>query len=92
MKKRNKESSAAPPNNFLHEAVRANRIGVVADLLSKDSTKTLVNACDHFGNTPLHLAASVSNKGSSKDLVELLLQHGANPSTTDKSSWTPLHR
>lgn len=88
-KTRDKEAAqAAPPSaNFLHEAVRANRRSVVADLLSKEATRAHINSFDNFGCTPLHIAAS----GGSKELVELLLQYGANPSIADKSCWTPLH-
>jgi hypothetical protein len=89
-KTRDKETQAGGPtnNSFLHEAVRANRRSVVAELLSKETSNALVNSSDNFGNTPLHIAGS----GGSKEMVELLILHGANASLADKSSWTPLHR
>jgi ankyrin repeat protein len=89
-KTRDKEAAQVAPSsaNFLHEAVRGNRRSVVAELLAKETTRAHINAFDNFGYTPLHIAAA----GGSKELVELLLQYGANPSIADKSCWTPLHR
>jgi ankyrin repeat protein len=75
-------------NLLLHEAVRGNRRDIVADLVSRDgNNKELVNSSDGFAQTPLHIAAS----NGFTELVQLLLQNGADVRQVDRNSWTPLH-
>ncbi|XP_023316075.1 ankyrin-1-like [Trichogramma pretiosum] len=50
----------------------------------------LVNARDGFGDTPLHVALKNSSYGK-KNVVELLLSHGADPNLTDRNGNTLLH-
>ncbi|KAL7294548.1 hypothetical protein TKK_0012075 [Trichogramma kaykai] len=47
-----------------------------------------VNPLDNSGNTPLHLAMSRNNK----NLVKVLLRHGARPNVINKAGRTPLHQ
>lgn len=46
-----------------------------------------MDVLDDSGQTPLHLAC----KGGNTSLIEVLLQHGADPSISDKSGKIPLH-
>lgn len=50
-------------------------------------TKTIVNARDSVGSSPLHLAAARGNT----NVVQVLLQNGADKSATDWLQRTPLH-
>ncbi|KAK8843439.1 hypothetical protein IAR55_007096 [Kwoniella newhampshirensis] len=68
----------------IHEAVISNSADDVTRLLTDD--KTLINARDEFGYTPLHLAA---DRGF-PELTKLLLQHGADSEAKDEDGQTPL--
>jgi ankyrin repeat protein len=46
-----------------------------------------INACDHAGNTPLHLAAQ--GYGEKAPVVKELLARGANPNVTNEDGFTP---
>lgn len=50
--------------------------------------KTISNhsLCSQSGRTLLHWASV----GGNKDLVELLLEHGADPDCSDETGWTPV--
>lgn len=48
-------------------------------------------AQDVDGNTPLFLAATGKYGGAGQAVMEMLLQHGANPDTAENSGCTPLH-
>ena len=55
----------------------------------------LVNAQDNDGNTPLHIAvhrATTSSSEHAPEIIELLLQHGANPLIKDTNGLTPLKK
>jgi ankyrin repeat protein len=72
---------------LLHTAATRNSPEIMAFLLERiDGLETR----DSHGLTPLQHA--VSQRGHSKDVVEVLLQHGANVNTHDYSICTPLHR
>ncbi|CAB0039371.1 unnamed protein product, partial [Trichogramma brassicae] len=47
-----------------------------------------INPQDKLGNTPLHMAMARNNK----NLVKLLLRHGARPNMINKAGWMPLHK
>jgi len=59
----------------LHFAVDGNQIQMVRKILDADVHNTLLNEPNEFGKLPLTIAC---RKGY-VDIVELLLQHGANP-------------
>ncbi|CAB0039003.1 unnamed protein product, partial [Trichogramma brassicae] len=48
-----------------------------------------INPQDKLGNTPLHMAMARRNN---KNLVKLLLRHGARPNMINKAGWMPLHK
>lgn len=70
----------------LHGAVSAGRIGVVNILLRTHRSREL-EARNVHEQTPLHRAAE---KGMA-EILQLLLQFGANKDALDNSGWTPLH-
>eukprot|EP00123_Amoebidium_parasiticum_P009857 comp19749_c0_seq1/m.23586 comp19749_c0_seq1/g.23586 ORF comp19749_c0_seq1/g.23586 comp19749_c0_seq1/m.23586 type:complete len:469 (-) comp19749_c0_seq1:568-1974(-) len=73
----------------IHKAVFANDAERVMGLLGKDPTEetcALVNAKDHRGNTPLHIAVM---KGAVK-CVDILLEHGAKVREKNGLGWTSL--
>ena len=45
----------------------------------------------NFGKSPLHLAASSDNEDDQVDIVQVLLDHGADPNARDDDNSTPLH-
>ncbi|XP_014233436.1 ankyrin-1-like [Trichogramma pretiosum] len=58
--------------------------------IGKDFRQKLqVNSQDKLGNTALHLAVGLDD--GCKNLVELLLQNGANPNLPNKYDLTPVH-
>ncbi|CAB0044211.1 unnamed protein product [Trichogramma brassicae] len=46
-----------------------------------------IDVRDEFGNTPLHMTVSTGHR----QLMQLLLNNGANPNSTNVYGWTPLH-
>ena len=72
----------------LHEYVRNNNIEIIYFILMTEVlSKNFLNKKDCDGNTVLHIA--VQNKNI--DIVELLLQHGADHSLKDIKGDTALH-
>jgi len=47
-----------------------------------------INACDHSGNTPLHL--TVQGYGAKIPVIETLIKRGADVNATNEDGFTPL--
>jgi hypothetical protein len=61
--------------------------GATADEIIKSIAQDTVNRCwVKFGITPLHLAAALGRQ----DLIEILIQQGAEIDAKDEMGWTPL--
>ncbi len=69
----------------LFQAIATNNIEMAKIVLADKDIK--INRQDEFGNTPLHLAVQAGNQ----QLLELLLDHKANPNIQDNAGNTPLH-
>ncbi|MBI5092927.1 MAG: ankyrin repeat domain-containing protein [Candidatus Hydrogenedentes bacterium] len=80
----NEADAARIPNSspVLQLARRGDLEGLRAVL---EADPKLVNAKGEQGQTPLHLAAA----GGHRDLVDFLLEYGANPRATNDNSDTP---
>jgi ankyrin repeat protein len=50
-----------------------------------------IHVRNEFGTTPLHLATSAWVKRDQVDIMQVLLDHGANPNARDDDDATPLH-
>jgi len=70
----------------LHVAARERHAGCV-DMMLSVARKGTVNVVDKIQLTPLHCAVS----STALAVVRTLLQHGANPDTTDRDGLAPLH-
>ncbi|MCE2993293.1 MAG: ankyrin repeat domain-containing protein, partial [Candidatus Jidaibacter sp.] len=71
-------------NNQLYKYIANGQIDDVKMSLAKGAD---VNAVNHSGQSPLHLAAENGNE----KVVELLIGKGANVNAVDKDGWSPLH-
>ncbi|KAI1199268.1 ankyrin repeat protein [Nemania serpens] len=86
-------AGGAPPSfTLLHLAAYFGHVAWARTLLEKNnSNDILFRRCtsrkDSLGRTPLFWAVARGHK----DMVELLLDHGANINTRDQSKLTPLH-
>lgn len=78
----------------LHRAVRTRCSGAVQALLGSGAAPKMMNGS---GSTPLHLAVQNTGRGGSgaasatreqREIITLLLQHGARPSDTDANGKT----
>jgi ankyrin repeat protein len=69
----------------IHDAVEADDIGQVAELL--DSDPGLLETRNVLNDTPLHVAAQQGHRG----VVELLVNRGADVNATGNQNFTPLH-
>lgn len=58
-----------------------------AELLLSRGASALARSTNAMNNHPIHAAAA----GRSRDLVALLLEHGAEVNATQHGGWTPLH-
>lgn len=69
----------------LHEAVKSGDAQTVNKLIV--ANRSLVNARNDLGSTPLHIAAGIS----APDIARLLIDKGAAVNAKDNSGATPLH-
>lgn len=74
--------------SYLHLAVRHSRPQLVKQLLASDAE---VNARDRYGQTPLHLAASMGTSGTDTSIVRVLVGAGASVDAVDNTGKSPLH-
>lgn len=69
----------------IHELVRMGDTQEVGRLIA--ANRSLVNARNELGSTPLHIAAG----NPTPDIASLLLDHGAAVNARDNNGATPLH-
>ena len=73
----------------IHSAVGWGHLQVVRILLEHNADVDIRGG--RYGMVPLHLAARSDEGGYSADIMQLLLNHGANPNARDEDDSTPLH-
>ncbi|KAG8199670.1 hypothetical protein JTE90_022120 [Oedothorax gibbosus] len=73
--------------NVIMWAAQENHPETLTALLEYEGAQALVNSCDHYENSPLHIAAL---KGFA-DVVEILLNNGAEIEKKNEHEQTPLH-
>lgn len=69
----------------IHEVVRTGVTQEVSKMIT--ANRTLVNAKNELGSTPLHIAAG----NTAPDVAKLLIDKGANVNAKDNNGSTPLH-
>ncbi|XP_063054314.1 NF-kappa-B inhibitor delta [Engraulis encrasicolus] len=76
----------------LHLAVKEGNIQLVRYLLSvrQADMQAIINMKAH-GHTALHMAAGLHSSPHQEELIRLLLQHGADPSTRNMENDQPAH-
>ncbi|HEV2351342.1 MAG TPA: ankyrin repeat domain-containing protein [Terriglobia bacterium] len=79
-------SSVSRLQEEINDAIRGGDSATAMRLLNAD--KSLMNACDREGGTPLHVAARKADQG----MVEWLLERGAKVNKRDICGLTPLDR
>ena len=75
-------------NAPIHLAAGWGRLGVVRMLIECNAD---IDLRGRFGRTPLHFAASRYYNDDHVGVMQLLLDHGANPNERDDNGSTPLH-
>ena len=74
----------AKGNNLLHEAIKIGNGSNIATLINTKKHKVDINALDNDGNTPIILLAKSRKSSGSKQMITLLLEHGADTKITNK--------
>jgi ankyrin repeat protein len=72
----------------LHSAADWGQLQALKMLIERDAD---IHIRAEFGISPLHLAASPWIKHDQVDIMQVLLDHGADPSARDDDNSTPLH-
>lgn len=83
--KAKKRLSQKKDNYNIHKAAQKGKIDVIRDILKKK--KSLVNATNESGHTPIHLASLHGHL----DVVSLLIENGSDLLIKDNSGWSVLH-
>ncbi|HLY60513.1 MAG TPA: ankyrin repeat domain-containing protein [Terriglobia bacterium] len=79
-------SAVSPVQEEINQCIRRGDAVTAKRLLEAD--RSLINACDRGGGTPLHAAAQATDK----EMAEWLLGHGAKANKQDIAGMTPLDR
>ncbi|XP_054251539.1 POU domain class 2-associating factor 1, partial [Indicator indicator] len=76
----------------LHYTVQDGNISLLRYFLELNAfkSKDFVNSKAH-GNTPLHMAAALPCDKNQKEIIQLLLEHGADPSVRNLDNDQPIH-
>ncbi|RZF41443.1 hypothetical protein LSTR_LSTR000157 [Laodelphax striatellus] len=91
------ETRTAKGDSVLHTAVRYQQFTLLKRLLEcikshSDDLSPAVNCSNTFNRqTPLHVAVQCNDTDQSRQIVEYLLDLGADPNKSDTSEFTPLH-
>ena len=72
----------------LHEAVDYGHLQAVQMLIEHNAD---IHIRTKFGESPLHVAARAQNHRDQVDIMQVLLDYGANPNARDDEYSTPLH-
>jgi len=82
----NAMSMTVENNNIIHRLSRCNHITELEEVLDNlDDIASIINATNSKGNTGLHIACNFGYR----EIVMLLIEHGANTSITNKYGRTP---
>lgn len=71
---------------FLHDAIATNDLQKVKAVVENNKNIDL-DETDDEGSTPLYTAAQMDNF----EILEYIMNQGADPNKTDSNGWTPLH-
>ena len=82
------EATNNQEETVIHLAALQGELLILQDLLTYPEAKKLINVPDDDGKTPLHKAVWGDPKPA---IVQLLLEHGADPQVKNAYGYTPLH-
>ena len=79
--------------NDLHAAIASGDAAIASGGKLPDKYEGLVNQSSRDGWTPLHVAVGLSgeNKKNATDLLNTLIEKGADRNARNKDGWTPMH-